>query len=146
MSKFEISDPFIAAEKFNNLSEIKTKLSKDLWRKFIEQNASYFTWSENTESGQLALKNISKLPDSLKEKRLRLLDRCDAYAEFDSQRGFYLVRYCFNDGYGTIGTTYQKKIQLEDLKLIVKMADYISGLAQTGSSTTIDQTFIDNYS
>lgn len=135
----KISDPWIAKEKFKNISKIEKKLAHDLFVEFIEKHKNYFTWQEDTEEGKKTLSNLSEIPESFREKITNSHNRRWANAEFNTKKGYYEVILKFNQRIGIISTTFQKKITKEHIKILLEMANYLDALLLVDGTKVINE-------
>ena len=140
--KKKISDPWIAKEKFNNISKVKEKLSKETWVEFINNNTDYFIWLENTERGKKTLANLDKIPESFKNGVLRNHDKQEACAEFNQKKGYHEVVVQFNERLGVIGTTIQKPITKAHLRMLLDMANHLDAYLLNNGTEIIDEAFL----
>jgi len=140
----KISDPWIAKEKFNNISKIEKKLDYDKWVEFIEQNLDYFIWLENTDRGKKTLADLSKIPESFREGILKGHNRKQVLAEFNTKKGFHEVMVRFNQELNVIGTTFQKPITKKHVQILLDMANYLDAYLLNNGTEIIDETFLEN--
>lgn len=140
----KISDPWIAKEKFKNLSKIEKKLSHDLFVEFIEKYKDYFIWQEDTEEGKKTLIGLSEIPESFREKITNIHNKRWANAEFNSKKGYYEVILKFNQRLGVISTTFQKKIRKHHLELLLEMANYLDAHLLNNGTEIIDESYLDD--
>lgn len=135
----KITEPSIAKEKFRWSSEVKQKLSYQKWIDFIESHKEYFIWQEDTEEGKNTLANLHEVPESFKEGILKGHNKSRAFAEFNNKKGFYEVYVDFNERYGTISTTFQKKIERRHLELLLEMANHLDALLLVDGTKVINE-------
>lgn len=140
----KIKDPWIAKQKFNNINKIEKKLDYRKWVEFIENHKDYFIWYEDTEDGKKVKENINEFPNWAKEKILRNLNKTDSYAEFNNKKGYYEIRICFNEELNVISTTFQKKITIKHLKILLEMATHLDALLLNNGTQIIDEEVIEN--
>jgi hypothetical protein len=138
-----IKDPWIAREKFDNISNIKTKLSHLQWVEYIEDHQDYFTWYEDTPDGIYRKNNMDKVPDSFKEKVLYSLNKHKVFAEFNKKKGWYEIVIGFNDELNVIGTTFMKPIKKEHLRRLLDMANCLDALLLNHGDEIIDEKVIE---
>ena len=110
MMHTKISDPYISKERFDYLWDVRIMIDYPQWVEYINNRLDYFTWLEETEEGKNRLSNIDKIPQSFKDKILKLHDKKEACAEFNTKKGYYEIIINYNWEFGTIGTTFQKII------------------------------------
>ena len=104
-----IVDPSIAKEPYEQTRFIMDKLSYKKWVEFIETHKNYYTWYEDTEDGIQLKNNIDKIPENFKEGVLLKLNKQQALAEFNKEKGYYNIIIDYHRDYGKISTTFQKK-------------------------------------
>lgn len=137
-----IKDPWIAKEKFSNISHTKPSLSYEKWVEFIEMNGEYFDWLENTEKGKKTLANIDQIPESFRKKTLEGLSKKQACAEFNSKKGYHEVVLQYNDRLCVIGTTFMKPITIKHLRILLDMATYLDAYLLNNGTEIIDEKVI----
>ena len=135
----KITDPWIAKEKFKNISKIEKKLSYDSYIEFIDTYQDYFTWEEETEQGKNTLENLHKIPKSFRDGILKSHNKQKANAEFNLKKGYYEISLNFNHDLGVIGTTFQKKIKKHHLELLLEMANHLEALLLINGTTIVDE-------
>jgi hypothetical protein len=140
----QIKDPWIAKEKFDYVGNVKEKLLQEKWAEFIDKNADYYTWLENTDEGKNTLANIDKVPDDFREAILKSHNRSKVYAEFNSKKKHYEVILAFNPDLGVIGTTFQKPITKGHLRRLLDMATYLDAYLLNNGKEIIDEKFIES--
>lgn len=140
----KIKDPWIAKEKFNNINKIEKKLDYKKWVEFIDNRKDYFIWYEDTESGIYLKNNMDKVPEWAKEKALRSLNKTNSYAEFNKKKGYYEISVCFNEELNVISTSFQKKITIKHLKILLEMANYLDALLLNNGTQIIDEKVIED--
>lgn len=132
-----IKDPVIAKERYESLYRITNKLSKDRYIEFVEKNSNYFTWLEDTTDGKEALRDINSIPESFREGFLKAHNKTHACAEFNFKKKYYELTLNFNDEFGIIASTFQKKIT----------SKYLDALLLNGvNKEVIDEKVIDSFS
>ena len=95
-----IKDPTISKVKYKWLSEIDNKLDYKQWVKYVDDHQDYFTWYENTLSGLEIINRIDEVPEDFRERELISLNKKQAYAEFNNEKGWYEIILIFHTGYG----------------------------------------------
>jgi len=145
MNKY-IRDPIIAKEKYENLYKISHKLSKDKYVEFVE-NSDYFIWLEDTIEVKQSIKNINLIPQSFRDGFLKAHNKTHACAQFNNYKKFYELTLNFNEEFGIISSTFQKKITSKDLHVLFDMSKYLDALLLNGvDKDVIDETTIDTIS
>ena len=135
----KISEPTIAKERYDNSTKITAKLSYPKWVEFIEKNSDYFIWLEDTEKGKQTLANLDKVPESFREGVLKGHNKSRAFAEFNSQKGYYEMYVDFVEKYGLITTTFMKSITLKHLSILLDMANYLDAYLLNNGTEIIDE-------
>ena len=140
----KIKDPWIAREKFDNISNIQMKLSHQRWVEYIDAHLDYYTWYENTESGIYSKNNINKVPENFLEKALHRLNKAEVQAEFNNKKGYYEIIINFNDKLNIIGTTFMKPVKKEHLIRLLEMANYLDAYLLNHGNEIIDAKVIES--
>jgi hypothetical protein len=143
--KREINDPWIAKETFERVSKVKNKLDYCKWVEFIENNLDYFTWLENTEKGNNTLKNLDNIPQSFRDGIIKGHNKQSAYAEYNDQKGYYEVIFNFNNELGVVGTTFQKKINAVNIKILLSLANHLDAYLLNHGTEIIDESYLENF-
>src|SRR5687767_6839388 len=139
----KIKDPWIAKEKFQNISNIKTSLDHHRWVEFIENNKDYFVWEKDTDGGKYILAHIEEVPESFRERRrYALLNKMKALAEFNKKKGYHEIVFSFNEDLHVIGTTFMKRIKKEHLERLLKLADHMEAMILDNGTKIIDATYL----
>ena len=138
-----MKDPWIAKERFDNISNIKNKLPYNKWVEYIEMHQDYYTWYENTEGGISEKNNMDKIPESFREKVLYSLNKTSVRAEFNKKKRYYEVVVQFNDKLNVIGTTFMKPIKKEHLRRLLDLANHLDALLLDNGKTIIDEKVIE---
>lgn len=87
---------------------------------------------------------MDKVPEWAKEKALRSLNKTNSYAEFNKKKGYYEIRVCFNEELNVISTSFQKKITIKHLKILLEMANYLDALLLNNGTQIIDEKVIED--
>ena len=146
MNMQSIKDPFIAREVFENVSKVTNKLDYEKWVYYINNNLNYYIWYENTKEGKNLKENLSEVPPSFLNKIVNSLNKRKVLAEYNEKKGFYEVVISFNEVYGIINTTFQKRITKDHLSRLFEMANYLDALLLVGGKKVIDEKFIKEFS
>jgi len=139
----KIKDPWIAKEKFSNISKVTTKLSLDKWVGFVESHLDYFTWLEETDKGKRTLANLESIPESFREGVLKSHNKQQACAEFNRNKGYHELIVQFNNRLGVIGTTFQKPITRDHLRMLLAMANHLDAYLLNNGTEIIDERVIE---
>lgn len=138
----KIRDLDIATSSFNYSKEIVHDVNYSKWVDFINSNKSYFIWEEETQRGKEVLKNIEKLPDWVREGRLKGLNRKNALAEFDDKNDCYSFRVSYSEENKRIRVAFEKTPTIEQIKLLYRMANQINALLLKDGTEIIDEKII----
>lgn len=138
----KVKNPWIAKEKFENISKDSNQLEYNKWVEFIDNNNDYFIWVENTESGKDTLANLDRIPKSFVEGIVNSYTKKKAYAEFNSEKGNYEIVVQFNEDLNVIGTTFMKDIQRHHLEKLNDLARHMNAQLLNNSQTIISDEYI----
>ena len=123
-----IKDLSIAKNVYFYNKDIKEIVSYNKWVDFIDQNADFFTWLEDTEQGKKTLENISSIPESFRSGILKGHNKSRAFGEFNIKKGYYEMYVDYHEQSGKITTTFQKPIKKAHIKLLQEMAVHCEAL------------------
>lgn len=138
----KLSDPTIAKEKYRNRKNLTKQVSYSNWVEFIDNHQGYFIWQEDTEEGKETLKNLDKIPESFREGILKSHNRSRAFAEYNEKKGYYEIYIDYIELFGTVSTTFQKKIEKRHLEILLDMADYLDALLLNNGTEIIDRDYL----
>lgn len=133
----------IAKEVYNQARFIINKLSYEKWIDYIDNHQDYFTWEDDTPNGIYRRNNIDKIPEWAKEGILNS-QKTKAFAEFNNKKGWYEIVFSFHKDFGIITTTFQKKITIKHLKILLEMANYLDALLLNNGTQIIDEKVIED--
>ena len=133
----------IAKEKYNFSDQIKSRVAYEKWVEFIDRNRDYYEWLEGTDKGKERLANIDKIPEGFRKGILEQLNKSQAFAEFNSKKGWHEIVMDFHKDYGFIKVTFMKKITNAQLRRLLDMANYLDAYLLNSGNEIIDEKFID---
>jgi hypothetical protein len=114
-------------------------LNYDKWVTFIDNNADYFIWNENTEEGKKSLQNIDNVPQDFKERVLSTLSKGICFSEFNGEKRLYDISVTFYEDLNWITIQFARTPKLEDLKIFVEMAKHLDALLLKDGTEIIDE-------
>jgi len=133
----------IAKNQFHLSREIKEDIDYLKWIEFIDNNQNYFKWRENTAKKKETLVNINKIPESFRERVLEGLNKLVCYAGFDEAKGSYDINVGYVKGYNRISINFERTPKIEDLKILLEMANHLDALLLKDGTEIIDEKIID---
>jgi hypothetical protein len=139
----KIKDPWIAKEKFKYISDVKEKLSHEKWVEYIDAHKDYYLWFEETELGIDLSNKLRTEPEVSRLDFSKELNKTIAKAEYNEKKGNFDVILTFSHEYGTIGSTFNKKISNQHIVRLIDLAKFLDAYVLNNGKQIIDETFLE---
>jgi hypothetical protein len=134
----------IAKEKHEWSKDIKIKVDYKKWVEFIDNNQDYFIWYENTKDGIHRKNNLDKIPENYRDGFIKKLKKINAFSNYNEKEKYYENRIIYHREFGFIMLDFESKPRKEDLKIFLKMAEYLDAYLLINGKKIITRKDLEN--